>query len=123
MVGRTLAHYKVLQKIGAGGMGEVYVAEDTTLNRRVALKVLPAEFAERDERRERFAREAKALAALNHPNIVTVYAVEEHGGVHFIAMELVKGKTLVDVLPSAGILARQLFRDCCSARGCSGRGA
>ncbi len=109
MIGRTLAHYKVLQRIGAGGMGEVYLAEDTTLNRRVALKVLPAEFAASDERRERFAREAKALAALNHPNIVTVHAVAEHDGVHFIAMELVKGKTLADVLPAQGFSLARFF--------------
>ena len=76
MVGQTLGHYKILEKIGAGGMGDVYLAEDTTLNRRVALKVLPPELAESDERRARFTREAKALAALNHPNIVTVHSVE-----------------------------------------------
>ena len=76
MVGQTLGHYKILEKIGAGGMGEVYLAEDTTLSRRVALKVLSPELAESEERRARFTREAKALAALNHPNIVTVHSVE-----------------------------------------------
>ena len=67
MVGQTLAHYKILEKIGAGGMGDVYLAEDTRLNRRVALKVLPPELAQSEERRARFTREAKALAALNIP--------------------------------------------------------
>src|SRR3972149_7768266 len=76
MVGQTLGHYKILEKIGAGGMGDVYLAEDTTLRRRVALKVPPPELAESEERRARFTREPKALAALNHPNIVTVHSVE-----------------------------------------------
>jgi len=67
MVGQTLAHYKILEKIGSGGMGDVYLAEDTKLERKVALKVLPAELAESDERRARFARKAKAIAALKHP--------------------------------------------------------
>ena len=102
MVGHTIAHYKVLQRIGAGGMGEVYLAEDARLNRRVALKVLPPALADSEDRRDRFAREAKALAALNHPNIVTVYSVENEGGVHFITMELVKGKTLAELLPRQG---------------------
>jgi len=109
MVGQTLGHYKILEKIGAGGMGEVYLAEDTTLNRRVALKVLPPELAESEERRARFTREAKALAALNHPNIVTVHSVEEDGGVHFITMELVKGKTLADLLPRQGFSLDRFF--------------
>jgi serine/threonine protein kinase len=98
MVGRTLSHYQILEKLGSGGMGEVYVAEDTNLHRNVALKVLPPEMAS-DERRHRFEREAQAIAALNHPNIVHVYSVEESEGVHFITMELVKGKTLTEVIP------------------------
>lgn len=73
-------------------MGDVYLAEDTTLDRKVALKVLPPELAQSEDRRARFKREAKAIAALNHPNIVHVYSVEEAGGVHFITMELVKGR-------------------------------
>jgi serine/threonine protein kinase len=109
MVGQTLGHYKILEKIGAGGIGDVYLAEDTTLNRRVALKVLPPELAESDERRARFTREAKALAALNHPNIVTVHSVEEDGGVHFITMELVKGKTLGELLPRQGFPLDRFF--------------
>ncbi len=99
MIGQTLAHYKILEKIGSGGMGDVYLAEDTKLDRRVALKVLPPELADNVDRRSRFAREAKAVATLNHPNIVTLHSVEEAGGVHFITMELVKGKTLAEILP------------------------
>ena len=102
MIGTTLAHYKILEKIGSGGMGEVYLAEDTKLDRKVALKVLPLELAESEERRARFTREAKAIAALNHPNIVTVYSVEEEDGVHFLTMELVRGKTLSELLPRSG---------------------
>jgi serine/threonine protein kinase len=97
MIGSTLGHYKILEKIGSGGMGDVYLAEDATLDRNVALKVLPPQLADDTERRARFTREAKAVAALNHPNIVTVYSVEEAGGVHFITMELVRGRTLAAV--------------------------
>ena len=74
LIGRTLGHYRVLAKVGEGGMGDVFLAEDTTLDRRVALKTLPAEFVNDPDRRGRLAREAKAIATLNHPNIVTVYS-------------------------------------------------
>ena len=109
MVGQTLAHYKILEKIGSGGMGDVYLAEDTKLDRQVALKVLPPELAEDEERRARFTREAKAIAALNHPNIVTVYSVEEQDNVHFITMELVQGKTLAELLPKKGFSLEKFF--------------
>ena len=109
MIGQTLTHYKILQKIDAGGMGDVYLAEDTTLDRRVALKFLPPEVADSPDRRDRFTREAKALAALNHPNIVTVHSVEEHDGVHFITMELVKGKTLTELRPRDGFALDRFF--------------
>ena len=89
--------------------GEVYLAEDTKLDRKVALKVLPPELAESEERRARFTREAKAIAALNHPNIVTVYSVEEDDGVHFITMELVRGKTLSELLPRNGFSLNKFF--------------
>ena len=109
MIGQTLAHYKILKKIGSGGMGEVFLAEDTKLDRKVAVKVLPPELAESEERRARFTREAKAIAALNHPNIVTVHSVEQAGDVHFITMELVKGKTLTELLPSSGLSLAKFF--------------
>ena len=83
-------------------MGDVYVAEDTELGRKVALKVLPSEMAASEDRRARFKREARAIAALNHPNIVTVYSVEEADGVHFMTMELVRGKTLSELQPRNG---------------------
>ena len=103
MIGKQLGHYRVLEKIGEGGMGEVYLAEDTKLDRKVALKVLPPELAEDEDRRARFQREAKAIAALNHPNIVTVHSVEEVEGTHFITMERVNGKTLTEVIPKNGM--------------------
>jgi len=109
MVGQTLAHYKILEKIGSGGMGEVYLAEDTKLDRKIALKVLPPELAESEERRAQFQREAKAIAALDHPNIVQVFSVEEAEGIHFITMQLVHGKTLTDLLPKNGFPLNEFF--------------
>ena len=103
MIGRTLAHYRITARIGAGGMGEVYRATDTKLGRDVALKILPAEMASNPGRLERFRREAKALAALDHPGIVGVYSVEEADGVHFLTMQLVEGQPL-DRLIAAGAL-------------------
>ena len=92
--GQTYAHYSIIAKIGAGGMGEVYRAHDTKLRRDVALKILPQHVATEGERLARFDREAKLLASLNHPNIATVYGFHESGGVHFLAMELVEGEDL-----------------------------
>ncbi|HUE85852.1 MAG TPA: protein kinase [Vicinamibacterales bacterium] len=109
MIGQTLGHYQIVREIGAGGMGVVYQAEDTTLGRQVALKILPPELAADEERRARFAREARAVAALNHPNIVTVYSVEQAAGTHFITMELVQGKTLAELLPAQGVPLGRFF--------------
>ena len=103
MIGTTLSHFRITAKLGEGGMGEVYRAEDTKLGREVALKVLPEEMASDPDRLERFQREAKTIAALNHPNIVTIFSVEEADGAHFLTMELVEGKTLADLVPSAGL--------------------
>jgi hypothetical protein len=110
MIGRTLAHYRILERLGAGGMGEVFLAEDLRLHRQVALKVLLAEVAADPERLHRFEREARAVAALNHPNIVTLYSIEEADGVRFLTMELVRGRTLAAEIPDSGIALTRLLQ-------------
>ncbi|MGH9579765.1 MAG: serine/threonine-protein kinase, partial [Terriglobales bacterium] len=92
--GSRIKHYEVISAIGAGGMGEVYLAEDTRLGRKVALKLLPAEFTKDGERLRRFEQEAKAVSALNHPHIITIHEIGEAEAGHFIVMELVQGQTL-----------------------------
>ncbi|HEX2722905.1 MAG TPA: serine/threonine-protein kinase, partial [Gemmatimonadaceae bacterium] len=92
--GRTVDRYEVVTRISAGGMGEVYKARDPLLERELVLKVLPQRMQFHSEALERFVREARAASALNHPNIVTIYAIGQADGCHFIAMELVKGRTL-----------------------------
>ena len=92
--GTRLGRYEVRSQIGEGGMGEVYLAEDTQLRRRVALKILPAEVASREDRMRRFIQEAQAAAALNHPNIAHIYEIGEADGAHFIALEFIDGPTL-----------------------------
>src|SRR5437867_237021 len=92
--GTKLGRHEIRSKVGEGGMGEVYSAQDTKLDRKVALKILPAEVASNRDRMERFVREAKSAAALNHPNIAHIYEIGEDKGTHFIAMEFVDSQTL-----------------------------
>ena len=91
-------HYEVSTLLGKGGMGEVYLAQDTTLQRHVALKILPAEFTQEPDRLRRFAQEARAVSALNHPNLVTIYEIGEQHGVNFMAYEYIDGQPLRDYL-------------------------
>lgn len=106
--GTKLGAYEIMAPLGAGGMGEVYRARDTKLGRDVALKMLPAEMARDPERLGRFRREAKALAHLDHPNIVTIHSVEESNGVHFLTMQLVEGLPLDRLIPQGGLPIEQI---------------
>ena len=103
MIGRTVSHYTVLEKLGAGGMGEIYKAQDTRLNRFVAMKVLSTANAGDVERRRRFVQEAQAASALNHPNIITIHDVVSTDGLEFMVMEFVSGVTLDDLIPKHGL--------------------
>ncbi len=107
--GRQLGSYKIVSLLGAGGMGEVYQAHDTKLGRDVALKILPPEMARDPERLARFQREARSVAALNHPHIVTIFSVEEADGIHFLTMELVKGQSLGRLIPEGGLPVDQIL--------------
>jgi serine/threonine-protein kinase len=103
VISGTIAHYRILEKLGAGGMGEVYLAEDPRLGRKLAIKVLPVEFTQDVSRIARFEQEARAASALNHPNIITVYEIGREAGLHFIAFEYVAGRTLRHCLSSTGL--------------------
>ena len=102
MVGKTLGHYEILEPLGKGGMGEVYRARDTKLDRDVAIKVLPEDFAADPDRLARFEREAKLLASLNHANIAAIYGLEDEGDQRFIVMEVVDGETLAERIARSG---------------------
>ncbi|HXI90433.1 MAG TPA: protein kinase [Blastocatellia bacterium] len=108
--GTRLSHYEIVSRIGAGGMGEVYLAQDTKLDRKVALKILPADVASGNDRMDRFVREAKSAAALNHPHIAHIHEIGEHEGTHFIVMEFVDGVTLRETIHREGTELNKLLR-------------
>src|SRR5512143_3599349 len=103
LLDKTISHYRIISQPGAGGMGEVYRARDSKLNREVAIKVLPQIFAEDSDRLARFQREAQVLASLNHPNIAAIYGLEESDGIRALVMELVEGPTLDERLAAGPI--------------------
>jgi len=106
--GVTLSHYRILEKIGAGGMGEVYLAKDTKLDRSVAIKILPSELADDEERRNRFEKEAKAASAIDHPNVAHIYEIGESDGVRFIAMQYVAGETLAERMKTGAMTSEEI---------------
>jgi len=110
MTGTTVSHYRILEKLGGGGMGVVYKAEDTHLDRFVGIKVLPPEKVAAPERKRRFVQEAKAASALNHPNIVHMYDIAEADGTQFIAMEYVPGKTLDQMIGRKGLRLNETLK-------------
>ena len=112
MIGKTLSHYKVIEKIGQGGMGEVYRAEDTNLSREVAIKVLPEQFTKDPQRLARFEREAKLLASLNHPNIAAIYGFKHSDEMHFLVLELVPGDTLAEKVAKGPLPVEEALEVC-----------
>jgi len=112
VVGTTISHYKVLEKIGQGGMGTVYRAQDTTLDREVAIKVLPEQFTQDPQRLARFEREAKVLASLNHPNIAAIHSFEHADDVHFLVLELVPGETLAERVAKGPLPVEEALEVC-----------
>ena len=111
-VGQTVSHYRIIDKLGAGGMGEVYRAEDSQLGRQVAIKVLPEMFSADPERMARFEREARLLASLTHPNIAAIRGLEQADGKRFLAMELVEGETLAQQIERGPLLFDETLEIC-----------
>src|SRR5947209_15568674 len=110
MIGRVISHYRILDKLGEGGMGVVYKAQDLNLDRIVALKILPADKVANAERKRRFVQEAKAASALNHPNIITIHDIASENGIDFIAMEYVPGRTLDELINRKGLRLNEALK-------------
>ena len=109
MAGRTILHYQLVEKLGSGGMGDIYKAHDPRLNRLVAIKVLPAAMSADPDRQRRFIQEAQAASALNHPNIITIYDIASEDGTEYIVMEFVAGRTLLELIPKDGLRVPQVI--------------
>src|SRR5271154_2151705 len=109
-VGQTVSHYAFLERLGGGGMGEIYTARDSRLNRIVAVKVLAPGRTRDPERKRRFIQEAQAASALNHPNIITIHDIVSETDTQYMVMEYVSGKTLVDLIPKGGLRVPQVFK-------------
>jgi len=110
MIGKTISHYKILKKLGEGGMGVVYKAQDTKLKRTVALKFLPQELLCDSESKARFIHEAQAASALNHPNITTIHEIDEAGGECFICMEYIEGKSIKELIKEKGLSIEAILK-------------
>src|SRR5262249_41271523 len=109
LVGRSINSYKILSKLGSGGMGEVFLAQDARLDRKVALKLLPETFTNNEDRRCRFQQEARTASALNHPNIITIFEIGREDSIHYIAAEYIEGETLRDHLSSNSLRLGQVL--------------
>ena len=120
--GKCFGHYEIIKQIGEGGMGEVFLAQDTRLERKIALKLLPESVAQDGERIRRFVREAKSASALNHPNILTIYEIGETDNTHFIATEYIEGKTLRERLKGSPLKLKSTLEIANSSCRCTGRG-
>jgi serine/threonine-protein kinase len=110
LTGKTVSHYRIESLLGEGGMGEVYLGHDDRMNRKVAVKILPAQFTQSPDRVARFKRESRAASAQNHPNIITIYEIGQDGGVNFIASELVEGRPCVEESTGASSTLRRRSR-------------